>query len=62
MGNHAEVVAAVLGPHGFAGALNGRIFLAVADHFKLAGVHAQGDQVFIGGAGAAFAEGQVVVW
>ena len=28
MGNHAEVVAAVLGPHGFAGALNGRIFLA----------------------------------
>ena len=42
------------------GTLHHGLFLAVADHFQLAGVHAQANHVVISGAGAAFAQGQVV--
>ena len=58
--DNAEVVAAVLGPGGFVVTLHGGVFLAVADHFKLVGVHAHHDQVLIRSAGAALAKGEVV--
>ena len=58
--DNAEVVAAVLRPHGGTGAFNGGTFLTEGDHFHLVGVHAEHDEVFVSGASTTFAEGEVV--
>ena len=60
VGDHAEVIATVLGPGSLVMTLNGGVFLAVGNHLELAGGNAQGHHVVIGSTCTAFAKSKVV--